>query len=222
MNNRPEPFRFNDCALITLAVGRAAYNLPDLRDDIAAVPIASLHHHFFEGLLRPSFDDPEYRNDFALWARDALRDDVLAERLAVLDPFLLPHDGERLREELLDIIDDRLSETTHPPAAPAGHEFHFLRSQLVVFDTGLVARTPAELAARVADLPRGSIYCHFVDARLRPPRNEDDFSRWLALWGEEGAAARERLARIDPAFGSLAQLRTAIAAALADTAGSLP
>jgi hypothetical protein len=210
----PEPFSFRDSALITIALGKAAHNLRELRDRVAEVPAAALHHHFFEGLLRPSFDDPEFRNDFALWARDALRDEVLAERLAVLDPFDLPLEGDALRATLLDLLEERLFEVGQSAPAPPGHEFHFLRSQLVVFDAGLVARSPAELAARVPDLPRGGIFYHFVDARRRPPRGEDDFSHWLAGWGERGAAARRRLAAIDPLFGSLAELREAIAAAL--------
>jgi hypothetical protein len=211
---RPPAFAIKDSALITLALGRAAHNLRELRDRVADVPVASLHHHFFEGLLRPSFDDPEFRNDFALWARDALRDPVLAERLAVLDPLDLSPDGESLRTALVDVLEDRLSELVQPAAAPPGREFHFLSSQLVIFDTGISAATPAELAALVADLPRGSVFYHFVDARLRPPRGVDDFSHWLEGWGEPAAEARRRLAGIDLLFGSLAELRDAIAAAL--------
>jgi len=215
MTGTPPPFLLKDSALVTLALGRAAHGLRELRDRVAEVPVASLLHHFVEGLLRPSFDDPEFRNDFALWARDALRDPVLAERLAVLDPFAPPHDGESLRAELLDVLEDRLAEIAQPAPVPPGHEFHFLRSQLVVFDSGLVARTPVELAVRVGDLPRGSVFYHFVDARLRPPRGTDDFSHWLEGWGESTAAARQRLAAIDPLFGSLAELRESLAAALA-------
>jgi hypothetical protein len=219
MTATPAPFAFKDSALITLALGRSAHGLRELRDRVAEVPAASLLHHFVEGLLRPSFDDPEFRNDFALWARDGLRDPVLAERLAVLDPFSLPRDGETLRAELLDRLEDRLAEVAQPTPVPPGHEFHFLRSQLVVFDTGLVARSPAELGARAGDLPRGSVFYHFVDGRLRPPRGVDDFSHWLEGWGEATAEARRRLAAIDPLFGSLAELRESIATALEDARG---
>ena len=41
-----------------------------------------------------------------------------------------------------------------------------------------------------------------------------DFSAWLEAWGEPGARGRERLARIDPAFGSLADLQTKVVNAL--------
>lgn len=65
-------FELMDCALITLATGKRAMNLRELRDRISEVEESSLYYHFYENLLRPSFDDPKYRNDFALWARRGL------------------------------------------------------------------------------------------------------------------------------------------------------
>jgi len=89
----------------------------------------------------------------------------------------------------------------------------------VVFVSGRRARTPAELAELIPRLPAGSVFFHFVEGRLRPPRGEDDFSAWLARWGEPGEAARRRLAAIDPMFGSLGDLRERVAEALAATLG---
>src|SRR3990167_4921077 len=79
-------FKLMDCALITLATGKRAMNLGELRDRIVEVDDSSIYYHFYENLLRPSFDDPEYRNDFALWARRDLYQPELAEKLVVLDP----------------------------------------------------------------------------------------------------------------------------------------
>lgn len=213
------PFEVNDCALITLATGRSAHNLRELRDHAAEVPLDSLRHHFYEALLRPSFDDPEFGNDFALWAHDALRDEALAERLSALDPVDFTA-AEALRTALVDVLEDRLAEVTTVPLAPPGHDFHFLRSKVVVFTTGRRARTPAELADLVPHLTPGSIFFHFVEARLRPPRGEDDFSAWLAHWGERGQAIRRRLAAIDPMFGSLVDLRDRVSEAMADAHGA--
>jgi hypothetical protein len=222
MKEAPSPFRIKDSALITIALGRAAHNLRELRDRVTEVPTASLHHHFFEGLLRPSFDDPEYRNDFALWARDSLRDDVLAERLALVDPFGLNDDREALRAILIDVLEDRLAELAQPANVLPGHEFHFMRSQIVVFDSGLAAEEPEQLAVLARRLSPGSVFYHFIDARLRPPRGEDDFCTWLRFWGDRGSDAAERIARIDPMFGSLGELRERIAAALAEAFRSRP
>ena len=215
----PAPFRVRDSALIALALGRSAQNLRELRDGVASVPLASLIHHFLDTLLRPSFSDPEYQNDFALWAHVELRDEALAEKLALVDPADYAG-GDELRGAVLDLLEDALADGPHPMQAPPGHEFQFLRSQLVVFDTGLEAGTPAELAALVPKLSQGSVFFHFVDARLRPPRGEDDFRTWLARWGEEGERGRARLAMVDPSFGPLRELRSRIARALAEAYGA--
>src|SRR5882672_669917 len=102
-NATPSAFRFKDCALTTLSLGRSAHTLRELRDGVAEVPAESISHHFYESLLRPVFDDPEYRNDFALWARRHLHDNLLAERLGVLDP-LEHEDLESLRRQVLEVI----------------------------------------------------------------------------------------------------------------------
>lgn len=200
--------------MITLATGRSAHGLRELRDRVAEVPLDSLRHHFYEHLLRPSFDDPEFRNDFASWAHEALRDEVLAERLSALDPFG-ERAGEGLRVDLLEILEQRLFETSPAPHAPPGHEFQFLRSQLVVFAAGVEARTISELAMLVPRLSLGSVYYHFVDSRLRPPFGKDDFSTWLSAQGARGEGAALALESIDVQFGSLADLRSRVATALA-------
>lgn len=209
----PEPFRFMDCALIILSLGRPAQGLRELRDRAAEVPPQSIWHHFYETLLRPTFDDPEYRNDFALWARRGLRDHVLAERLAVIDP--LEFDGlEPLREHLVDVLDDRLAEGPAPPAVRPGQEFHFLRSQMIVVDTGLRAATPGEMGEQITALPPGSLYYHFIEARRRPGGG-DDFSAWLASWGPGVETLLQRLAAIDFRLWPLPDLRRLVGAALA-------
>ncbi len=131
----------------------------------------------------------------------------------MIDPALL-RSGEEVRLRLLDLIEDRLAERAPSEAVPPGREFHFLRSQLVVFPTEARAATPAALAEHLPRLSLGSIFLHFVEARLRPPRGEDDFSAWLEHWGDRGAELRARLATVDPMFGSLRELRTRIALAV--------
>lgn len=100
MTTHPEPFRIMDCAIITLAQGKSVQNLREFRDWIAEVPAQSIAHHFYESLLRPVFDEPEYRNDFAVWARRHRHDNELAERLGVIDPMEYPS-LEQLRQHIL-------------------------------------------------------------------------------------------------------------------------
>ncbi|HKQ62114.1 MAG TPA: DUF5752 family protein [Candidatus Polarisedimenticolaceae bacterium] len=210
----PAPFRVMDCSATVLAIGRSALTLRELRDHVAAAPADSVSHHFYDALLRPEFDHPEFRNDFARWAIRQLGDVVLAERLGALDALDHP-DPEALRGRLLEAIEDRLAELPQVPQTEPGKEFHFLRSQYVVLDTGLSAATPADLAALVPQLSTGSVFYHFIDARRRPPVGEDDLSSWLHGWGPDYQPICRRLADIDVYLWSLSELRERVAACLA-------
>ena len=59
-----EPFVIKDCALVQIAAGVRAQNVRELRDRLLTVHPGCIDYHFWGGLLRPSFDDPEYANDF--------------------------------------------------------------------------------------------------------------------------------------------------------------
>ena len=207
MSSIPEPFGLMDCSLLIRSVGKSAQSLRELRDHLTQ----SISHHYYDSLLRPTFDHPEYRNDFARWAGRHLRDTVLAERLGVTDPMDFS-DLEQLRQHLIDLIEDRLAEVSDVPQAPRGSEFHFLSSQFVIVDTHLRARKPAELGAMIPRMSTGSIFFHFVEARRRPPLRRDDFASWLVGWGDEYGPIRERLEAIDYTMWSLTELRERIAA----------
>ena len=204
--SEPRPFAIKDCALIALATGRRAQNLRELGMHLHEVSSASIYYHFWGGLLRPRFDDPEYMNDFAAWARHALHDKVLAERLAIIDPTDF-QDLEELRRELIDTIEDRIEESEIIPWTKADQQFHFLQSKIVVFDTGIRLDRPEQLVEAIPTLSAGSIFYHLIDARRRDPQSRDDFSLWLRATGEANASLADRVQAIDPYFGSLTELR---------------
>ena len=205
----PDPFAVKDCALIALATGKRSQNLRELSNNLREIPQASVYYHFWGGLLLPRFEEREYNNDFAAWARHALHDNTLAERLAVVDPSEHP-DIEGLRHEVLDIVEQRLDEVGHVPWSKIDQQFEFLLSKMVVFDTKMRFNTPRELAGHVNQLPLGGFFYHFIDARRRPPEKVDDFSSWLAGFGGEYDALRGKLAAVDPYFTTLIQLRKRI------------
>jgi hypothetical protein len=209
--SRPPPFEFRDCALITLSVGRSAQNLRELRDRLAEAPAESIWHHFHETLMRPVFDDPEFPNDFASWARRALHDDVLAERLGVIDPVEFD-DIEQLRQHLIDVVEDRMFEVPYMVQAAPSHVLSFLRSQTVVLTTDLRAATPREMGERIPALPLGSLFVHVIEARRWNADHVDDFTNWLALWGPGTQAVRQRLAAARMHHGPLSELRERLAA----------
>ena len=145
---KKEPFHIKDCALAAIATGQRAQNLKELRYNIQQVESGSIEHHFWGGLLKPGFDDPEFNNDFASWVRHALHDKVLAERLGVLNPVDFP-DVEELRKELIEVIEERLDSLEHIPWCEPDEQFYFITAQLVVFDTHKIITRPEELATAV-------------------------------------------------------------------------
>ena len=195
-----------DCALAALATGKKAQNLKELRNTIETVHPGSIYYHFWGGLLKPRFDDPEYHNDFASWTRHELHDGILAERLGMIDPTALP-DLEDLRRELIDTIEERLDSDDHIPWAPPDQQFHFITSQIVVFDTHNLITDPKKLVGAVSTMTPSSIFYHFIDARRRTFGNMDDFSAWLYGFEEQYVDLCDILNTVDSFFFSLTELR---------------
>ncbi len=205
------PFKIKDCALVVrMADVRPAYNLRELYDRIRSCSSDSIYHHFCETPLRASFDDPAFRNDFAVWSHRALNDEILAERLGILDPYDF-EDMEELRRIVLDMIDDRLSEITHVPWAKSGQEFHFLQALTVVFDTGRRIEDPVELPQAISRMTTSSLYYHFLEARRRVEGRLDDFTAWLQDWNDRGESLVESFSVIDFYFLSMKELQIELA-----------
>lgn len=200
------PFAIKDCALAAIAIGRRAQNLRELRDNLQTIHQGSIYYHFWGGLLRPRFDDPEYNNDFAGWAHHGLHDTRLAERLGVIDPTDF-ESIEDLRRELIDVIEERLEESELVPWSKSDQQFHFIRSQIFVFDTYKRIESPEELALQVPHMSISSIFYHFIDARRRTKNSVDDFEAWLSGFGDKYCDLYYKIATIDPYFISLSELR---------------
>jgi hypothetical protein len=203
---KPSPFVVRDCALAALATGREAQNLRELRQQLTAIDPASIYYHFWGGLLRPRFDDPEFHNDFAIWARNALSDHIAAERLGAVSPTDFS-ELEDLRQELVELLEERLDEMDYVPWARADHRFYFLRSQIVVFDTGHRVENPEQLGRLLPKLSVSSVFYHFIDARRRPVFGQDDIRTWLqANWADYQGLVHG-LGKVDPFFSGLEELR---------------
>lgn len=115
-------------------------------------------------------------------------------------------DLESLRRELVETIEEQLDSSDSMTWASREQRFHFVRSQIVVFDTHRVVEHPEHLATAVALMSRSSIFYHFVDARRRTPNSIDDFSTWLSdLDADRYADLCLRLKGIDPFFKTLTE-----------------
>jgi hypothetical protein len=213
MSSAPAPaappdqdFAIKDCALIAIATGRRASSLSELREILLDINPGSIYYHFWGGLIQPRFEEREYNNDFAGFIRHGLHDAVLAERLAMVSP-TEHEDIEALRREVIELIDERLDEAEYLLWVRSVYPFEFIRSQIVVFDTGRRVSCPEELAGLIPKLSGNSIFYHFIDARQRLEGNIDDFRFWLDGLGEPYAALSAQLAELDPYFVSLSELR---------------
>ena len=194
-----EPFIVKDCALIPLATGEYIQTLRELRDKLKTISTSSIYYHFWGGLLRPSFDDPEFQNDFAVWSSRNLHDKTLAERLALIDP--TGHENlEELRAAIIEVIEERLEESELLSCATASNRFYFVRSQIIVFDTGKRITSLEELTSYIPHMSQGSIFYHFIDARGRTPQGKNDFTMWLMGFGVQYKELGERISEIDPYF----------------------
>lgn len=200
------PFEVKDCALIALATGKRTQNLSELKEQLIDIELDSLYYHFWGGLLRHPFDDPEYHNDFAIWCARDLHDLKLAERLSVIDP--KEYDSlEDLRSEIIEVIDERLDEIDYPLYVRREDRFEFIRSQIVIFNTGLKIHSPVEFCKILPRLSLGSIFYHFIDANRRTPLHIDDFRNWLFNFGDKYKSLITQIAEVDPYFSSLFTLR---------------
>jgi len=208
------PFEVKDCALITRMGGvDTAVNLRELRERISVCPQACLFHHFSETLVRPTFDDPEFRNDFAVWSARLLRDRVLAERLGILNPYSFDS-LEQLREVVVDIIDDRLSELPFIPSVPIGDDFIFMQAATVVFDCGITLERPEDLVKVFPTMSNSSIYYHFIEARRRTEDKTDDFTNWMQGFGSGCEKLIDAFKNVDFYYLTLPELKKTLIKAL--------
>lgn len=204
------PFEIKDCALIAKATGKRAQNLRELKDFLSIISLDSIYYHFWGTLLRPRFDDPEYHNDFAIWAENSLHDNMLAERLAVIDPTEFQN-MDQLRTEIIEIIEERLDEIDYPLWTKRDMQFEFICSQIIIFNTNKTILKPIDFVTAIPQMSVGSIFYHFIDSRKRLYNSIDDFQNWLISFGEKYYELRLKINEIDPYFSTLTKIREELA-----------
>lgn len=208
MKKADQPFRFIGCSELRELLGKEAENEKRLVELLEEVPLDSIYFHTHSYFLRHSHLERVYPNDFAQWVAMEVRDHVLGERLAVVDPFEF-RGLEALREELVSIIDDHLSRTPIVPRVIFGAPFHFNQSRILEVPTGLEVWTLQEFFAALSEVEVSAIYFHMFEARQRLQREEGDFTAWIrqSLGLPELA---DKLRTINPYLGSLERVRSAL------------
>jgi hypothetical protein len=203
-----EPFAFFGCVELRRVLDRTADDERELMDRLEEVSADSIFYHTHGYFLRQRPAGIAYGNDFARWVALDVRDQVLAERLALVDPFEW-RKVEDLREELITIIHDHLARLGTVPRVEFGETFHFQQSHVIQVPLGATARTLAEFRAGLAAVEASAIYFHMVEARARLGRATGDFGEWLreSLGMSELA---ERIGRIDTYMTNLERVRARV------------
>ena len=203
-----EPFHFSTRLHLRELTGLSARNLSQLISRLTEIPDAVIYYHTHSFIEEYQFLTPEPTNDFALWIRDALGYDILAERLASIDTFEFPTIGA-LRQTIVGVIQDFVSQASYEREAPPGSELRFIKSISVVLPTPYVAHNLREFVGILRRISIGSLYFHIFESRLRLQRATNDFSLWLEdCLGEKELA--EQITRLDPYNYTLENLRDMI------------
>ncbi len=199
------PFQFMACWELREMLGRRANDVQELLESLEEVPVDSIYFHTHSYFLRHPYIAGPYPNDFANWAAIQVRDRVLGERLAVIDPFEFG-DLQALRNELITILDDHLSHVGAVPRVVYGEMFYFMQSRILAVPAGVKARTLTEFREGLERVDASSVYFHVFDVMARKGRKRGDFAVWLdeALGLKELAA---RFAALNPYATSLEGLR---------------
>ena len=207
-------FAFMACMELREFVGLRAENERQLAQLLDEVPLDSIYYHTHGFLLRHRLTIGLYPNDFATWVDVQVRDRVLGERLAMVDPADFAT-LQALREELVSVVDEHLRRLGIVPQATTGEPFDFIQSRIVEVPTGIEVRTLQELRDALLEVDQSSLYFHLVEARLRLGRGRNDFAAWL----ERGLGLPDLAARVqavNPYSSSLEQTRVRLIALLDD------
>jgi len=200
-----DPFFFTGCWELREMVGRSARDEQQLLEAIEEIPLDSLSYHTHSFFLRHAYIAGPYPNDFATWAAIQVRDRVLGEKLGILDPYDFEN-LEALRAEIVNIVDEHLSQLQIIPRVVYGEPFYFMQSRIIEVPTGLEARTLTEFRKILATVDISAVYYHNFEAMLRLGRRMGDF----ALWIEEQLHLPElaqKISRLDFYMTSLESIR---------------
>ncbi|HEV8472044.1 MAG TPA: DUF5752 family protein [Methylomirabilota bacterium] len=208
MREAKHPFVFIACVELRQSLDHRARDERELLDRLEEVPAGSVFYHTHGYFLRHRPITTAYGNDFAAWVAGQVRDQVLAERLAVVNPFEFA-DLELLREEMASIIHDHLLRLSSVPRVEIGEPFFFQQSHIVEVPLGPGAMTLAEFRTALAEVDSSAIYYHMVEARARLGRRSGDFAEWLRTSLELPKLA-ERIERVDTYMTSLERVRARV------------
>jgi hypothetical protein len=199
------PFRFYGCVELREILGLRARDERELMELLERAPLGSVYYHTHSVFLRQHRVLAGYPNDFANWVAFQVRDQVLGERLGVVDPFAVST-LEALREELVSIIDHHIATLQPVPRVVFGDPFFFVQSHVIEVPTALEAATLGDFRRCLVEVETSSIYFHALEARVRRGHPRGDFAEWVERCLRLPSLAEE-IARLNPYLGGLEEIR---------------
>jgi small-conductance mechanosensitive channel len=201
-----EPFHFDTRTHLAELTGLKARNLRELVDILKNAPDAMVYYHTHHFLEERQYLVPELSNDFAVWTKEALGNEVLSERLAGINAFEFTTLGA-LKDRLVTILEEFISHNPDQREAVAGREFYFMKSVSIILPTRYVAHDLREFVEALHKISLSSLYFHIYESRLRLGRASNDFSFWMDRSMEDSELSKE-IATIDPYTYTLEGLRS--------------
>ena len=171
---------FQLCSHATLErlTGRKAYTLAELHDLIKSCSESSIFFHTLSAFRRLREVKAPFTSDFALWVAQDLQEDALAEKLEAVD--LIAHQTlENLRTHVLATIDDYRKNKPAASEKTADDPFYLIDITRIVYLTDKFAYDLKTFRDLIEGIRPDSMYHHFIESRLKPPRHTDDFSPWI-------------------------------------------
>lgn len=206
MKQAKRPFEFVAASYLIRIRPERAWNLAELAQHLQAASDDSIFYHTFQSL--ESHHYTTFSNDFAQWSLAACNETELAEQLAAID---LREFGAlaELREALVRCVETYLAKKPHSAGRSAFEPFYFCEAAEVIVPLGTRAWNLAELAEGITRMSLHTLHCHFINARLRPRLQANDFSYWIED-SLELPELGERLNRIDFYTNTLEGIRREI------------
>ena len=201
-------FRFNTHVHLAELTGLRAKNTTELLEILKTMPDPVIYYHTHHAIEENQYLSPELSNDFSSWVKNALDNDVLAERLANLSIYEFSS-LSTYKNKVVETIQQYISHNPNQREAPPGREFYFMKSVSVILPTAYLAHDLREFVEALRRISPGSLYFHLFESRLRLGNDLNDFSVWLRKNLDEGELGDE-IARIDPYTYTLEGLRSLI------------
>jgi uncharacterized protein DUF5752 len=200
------PYPLMTCAEVCEILNVRARGEQELLEGIEEVHADSIYYHTHSHYVRGMNRQDRYLNDFASWVAEHVRDRVLSERLAVVDPSTLSS-IEGLRREIAMLIEDHIEKLGFAPRALFGDPFEFMRANIVVLPTGVEIRTRAELREALRTAAPETLYYHFFEDAFRKGRRTGSIVEWVGTDLGDAALASE-LENVNPYRLHLESLRS--------------